>query len=284
MIMHSFDILRRFLLSRAGLAIESDKRDLLDNRLLPLVRKLGLADVDALLRQLDGMPSPDLARAVIEAMVTNETFFFRDRAPFDQLREALPLLMRERENHRQIRFWSAACSTGQEPYSIAMILDEEARRLAGWSVDILATDISEAVLATARAGLYNQFEVQRGLPVAHLLRYFRQEGERWRVAEHLRTRIRYRAFNLISDFSELGRFDIVFCRNVLIYFDVQARAAVLDRISRLLPADGLLILGSAETVIGVSEKFERHPDFPMLWMRRGAAREQRVPLKLVAGV
>lgn len=283
MMMHSFDVLQRFLLVRAGLAIESDKRDLLRNRLLPVVRKLGLSDVDALIRLLERTPPPELVRAVIEAMVTNETFFFRDRAPFDQLRALLPRLMRHRESCREIRFWSAACSTGQEPYSIAMILDEEARSLGGWRAAILATDISETALATAQAGLYNQFEVQRGLPVAMLLRYFRPERDRWRVAEHLRTRVRYRPFNLISDYSELGRFDVIFCRNVLIYFDIEARSAVLERMAQLMPPDGVLVLGSAETVIGVSDRFERHPEFPMLWTRRVAARE-RIPLKLVAGV
>jgi len=283
MLMQSFEILRRFLLAKAGLTVEYDKRDLLDNRLAPLVRRLGFQDVDRLLQQLDCGPTADLARAVVEAMVTNETFFFRDRAPFDQLREVLPRLMLQREANRQLRFWSAACSTGQEPYSIAMILDEEARKLAGWRVDILASDISESVLATAQAGLYNQFEVQRGLPVSHLLRYFRQEGERWRVAEHLRTHVRWRQFNLMCDLSELGRFDIVFCRNVLIYFDVAARAVVLERIAQMMPADGLLVLGAAETVIGMSEKFERHPEFPMLWARRTMG-ARRMPLKLVAGV
>ena len=278
----SFEVLRHFLLARAGLAIDANKYDLVQNRLAPLVHKLGLPDVDALLRQIEKCPPPDLANAVIETMVTNETFFFRDRAPFDQLRDFLSRLMKQRESQRHIRIWSAACSTGQEPYSVAMILDEAGRRLAGWRVDILATDISEAVLNVARAGLYNQFEVQRGLPVAHLLRYFQPEGNRWRIAQHLRTRVCFQPLNLISDFTDIGTFDVIFCRNVLIYLDAATRAGVLERIARLMPSDGALILGSAETILGVDEKFDRHPDYPMLWTRRHEARE-RAPLRLVAG-
>jgi chemotaxis protein methyltransferase CheR len=278
----SFDYLRGFLLTRAGLAIDHDKCDLLENRLAPLARKFDAPDVDALISRLQVQAEGDLARAVLEAMVTNETLFFRDRLPFEQLRDLLPRLMKQREAHRHIRIWCAACSTGQEPYSIAMILDEAGRSLAGWRVDIIATDISEAALTTAKNGIYNQFEVQRGLPVAHLLRYFRREGERWRIAEHLQTRIRFLPFNLMSDFSHFGWFDVVFCRNVLIYFDVAARSGVLERISRLMPTDGVLVLGSAETVIGVSDSFQRHPDYPMLWARRVDVRA-KPPLRLVAG-
>jgi chemotaxis protein methyltransferase CheR len=279
----AFEFLRAFLRARAGLAIEADKRDLIEARLAPVARREKDLSVDALLDRLEHRPCADLERSVLEAMVTNETFFFRDRLPFDQLRAVLLDLMKRRDSHRHIRIWSAACSTGQEPYSLAMVLDEMGRSLSGWRVDIVATDISESALTVARNGLYNQFEVQRGLPVTHLLRYFRQEGDRWRIAEHIQTRVCFKSFNLMIDPVELGWFDIIFCRNVLIYFDLAARRAVLERLAHVLSDDGALVLGAAETVIGVTDQFERVPDHPMLWSRRPSARDRR-PLRLVANV
>jgi chemotaxis protein methyltransferase CheR len=193
-------------------------------------------------------------------MTTNESFFFRDIKPFDQFRKfVLPQLLASRQPGRPIRVWSAACSSGQEPYSLAIILREEGAKLAGRRVEIVATDISREMLEKCKAGLYSQFEVQRGLPVQYLVKYFAQMGDKWRIDASLRELIQFREFNLLHDPSALGTFDVVFCRNVLIYFDNDTKRVVLERVSRLLAPDGFLYLGGAETVLGISDKFQPVP-------------------------
>jgi chemotaxis protein methyltransferase CheR len=255
-----FDVLRQLLNRRSGLSLDAEKAYLAESRLQPLVQQLGLSGLGGLVKMLLSGAHEDLEREVVEAMTTNETFFFRDRVPFDNFRKViLPHLLEARRDSRQIRIWCAACSSGQEPYSLAMLLDEEAPRLAGWSIDILATDLSRAVVNAARQGVYAQFEVQRGLPIAQLLRYFRQDGERWRINEHLRSRIRFNEFNLLSSYAALGRFDVIFCRNVLIYFDVPTKKDVLDRMAKVLAPDGFFIMGAAETVIGLTDAMVPHP-------------------------
>ena len=246
-----FKALQRFLSRHAGLAFDDGKVYLAESRLLPLAERLGFGDLDALVARLQGGGDPELARATIEAMTTRETFFFRDRVPFELIRKVvLPKLMQARAEKRKLRIWCAACSTGQEPYSLAMVLDEEAKKLAGWNIEIVATDISHAVLDAARRGAYSQFEVQRGLPISSLLRYFRREGENWRLSEHLRARVDFRQHNLINDYGRLGRFDIIFCRNVLIYFDADTRADVLARMGPQLDESGYLVLGASESIVG----------------------------------
>jgi chemotaxis protein methyltransferase CheR len=189
-------------------------------------------------------------------MTTNESFFFRDGHPFESFRhEILPRLLASRAARRRIRIWSAACASGQEPYSLAMILADEAVRLAGWQVEIVATDLSTEILERARAGLYSHFEVQRGLPIQYLAKYFEPEGERWRIARPLREAIDFRPFNLLDDAASLGAFDVVFCRNVLIYFDEATKTRVLEGLARQMPGDGYLILGGAETVLGITDRF-----------------------------
>jgi chemotaxis protein methyltransferase CheR len=235
------------------------------------------------MRRIERGTAQDLALEVVDAMMTNETFFFRDRAPFDNFRKfILPELIEARRNIRRIRIWCCACSSGQEPYSLAMILDEEVQKLAGWHVDILATDLSRSVLATAREGLYSQFEVQRGLPITQLLRYFRQEGDRWRVNEHLRSRVRFDELNLLSQFHDIGRFDVIFCRNVLIYFDVPTKKKILDRLARVLAPDGFFLMGAAETVVGLTDAMTPHPVHRSISIPR-AASQTRGSLKLAAG-
>jgi chemotaxis protein methyltransferase CheR len=256
---NDFDALRLFLSRSSGLSLDADKAYLAESRLAPLIQRAGLADLGELMRHVHAGTSPELNRDVIDAMTTNETFFFRDRTPFENFRRnILPHLLETRRYVRRIRIWCCACSSGQEPYSLAMILDEEAQKLAGWQVEILASDLSRSSLACAREGLYSQFEVQRGLPIALLLRYFRQEGDRWRINEHLRSRIRFEELNLLSDFNDLGNFDVIFCRNVLIYFDVATKKDVLRRLAKLLPSDGYLVMGAAETVVGLSEALTPH--------------------------
>ena len=280
----SFDALKRLLAKNSGLCLDDDKQYLVESKLAPLARRHNLDGVDGLVRRLELEREPALMRDVIEAMTTNETFFFRDRTPFDNFRNfMLPHLMEARATQRRIRIWCAACSTGQEPYSLAMILDEEARKLAGWRIDIVATDIARNVLDVAREGLYSQFEVQRGLPIAMLLRYFQQKGDRWQIADHVRSRVRFEDCNLISDFGDLGQFDVIFCRNVLIYFDVPTKRSVLERLYHSLAEGGCLVLGAAETVVGLTEQFVPHPQYPGLIQRRSGGTRSRVPLKLVAG-
>ena len=255
-----FDFLAKLLKERSGLVLTRDKAYLLESRLLPVARKRDLKSVDELVAAVRARPTGDLARGVIEAMTTNESFFFRDIKPFDQFNKfVLPELMKARAARRQIRIWSAACSSGQEPYTLAMLLAEQQAKLAGWTVDIVATDLSSEILEKAQAGLYSQFEVQRGLPIQYLVKYFKQQGERWQIGPALRSRVRFRMFNLLDEPSSLGGFDVIFCRNVLIYFDQPTKTTVLERMSRILAPDGYLFLGGAETVLGISDKFRAAP-------------------------
>ncbi len=243
--------LRAFLRRAGGLAFGPEKRYLIESRLDILCRRRGIAGPAQLVARLRAGDRA-LGLAAVEAMTTNETLFFRDRVPFEQFAEViLPDLLRRKAGERRLRIWSAAASTGQEPYSLAMILDEMAVQLAGWSVDVLATDLSGEVVERAREGLYSQFEVQRGLPVQRLLQHFLQEGERWRLKPAIRGRVRFQIQNLIEPTAHLGRFDVIFCRNVLLYFDVATRAAVLNRLVRQLRPGGYLLLGAAETVLGL---------------------------------
>ncbi|MBL4801482.1 MAG: protein-glutamate O-methyltransferase CheR, partial [Emcibacter sp.] len=191
------------------------------------------------------------------AMTTNESFFFRDNTPFDLFREdVLPSLLKSRATSKRLRIWCAAASTGQEPYSLAIILSEMQAKLAGWKVEIVGTDLSQQVLDKAKAGIYSQFEVQRGLPIKLLMKYFTQAGEMWQISEKIRNMVTYKPFNLLDSFSGLGTFDVIFCRNVLIYFHQETKAQVLDRLRRQLPDDGTLFLGAAETVLGLTDKFK----------------------------
>jgi chemotaxis protein methyltransferase CheR len=256
-----FDFLCRLLKERSGLLLASDKAYLLESRLLPVVRRRNMKSLDELVALLRNRLEEELVRDVVEAMTTNESSFFRDLKPFEQFRDLLlPELMKARGGRRTLRIWSAACSSGQEPYSLAMLLSEHKEKLAGWQVEIVATDLSTEILERAQAGLYTQFEVQRGLPIQMLVKYFRQEGERWRIDPALAAMVRFRALNLLEDFTHLGQFDVVFLRNVLIYFDQPTKTMVLDRIARVLQPDGFLYLGGAETIIGITDKFQAAPD------------------------
>ena len=268
-----FDFLRAYLKTRSGLALSVEKRYLIESRLGPVCRRFNLASLGALVTALKGTRDLAMERAVVEAMTTNETFFFRDRTPFDLFRDVLlPEAMARRAGQRRLRIWCAAASTGQEPYSIAMMLQEAAPRLAGWQVDLVATDLSTEVLEKARAGLYSHFEVQRGLPVQALIKHFEQVGEQWRISASLRQMVDYRPLNLLHPFDGLGTFDIIYCRNVLIYFDAPTKGDVLARLSGSLAADGALLLGAAETVIGLTDRLMPNPDHRGLYVQASAAR------------
>jgi chemotaxis protein methyltransferase CheR len=197
---------------------------------------------------------------VIEAMTTNESFFFRDDKPFAHVRNhVLPRLLSTRPPGAKLRIWSAASSSGQEAYSLAMILAEQKLSLGNRSFEILGTDIAREQLARASDGLYSQFEVQRGLPMQYLVKYFKKDGTNWRINDTLRGMVQFKLFNLLSDLRSLGQFDIVFCRNVLIYFDQPTKARVLAAIAKQMPADGVLYLGGAETVLGITDAFASSP-------------------------
>jgi len=249
-----FDYLRQYLRQRSGLVLAAEKQYLAESRLLPLVRKHGFNGLGELVTRLKAATATPLAVEVVEAMTTNESFFFRDKIPFDHFRATImPALIAARAKEKRIRIWCAACASGQEPYSLAMSLKAFGHALAGWRVDLLATDISGDVLNKAKAGIYNQFEVQRGLPIQLLVKFFTQVGESWQIAPEIRGMVQFRPLNLLNDFSSLGAFDVVFCRNVLIYFDQETKIHVLNRIARQIPSDGFLILGAAETVVGLTD-------------------------------
>lgn len=257
MIQADFDYLAQLLYQRSGLVLSKEKAYLLESRLLPVARKWKFTALDELARQLRNKRDEALVLDVVEAMTTNESFFFRDQKPFDQFKQfVLPKLVTGRAQQKTIRIWSAACSTGQEPYSLAMILAEAEAMLRGWKIDIVATDLSNEVLAKAKQGCYSQFEVQRGLPVTALVKFFRQGPEGWTLDAKLRSMVHFRPFNLLHDPAPLGRFDVVFCRNVLIYFDQSTKARVLANIAKLMPEDGVLFLGGAETVLGLGDVFK----------------------------
>jgi chemotaxis protein methyltransferase CheR len=255
-----FEFICQILRERSGLVLTNDKAYLLESRLLPVARKWKLATFDDLVRTIRSRMDEAVIRDVVEAMTTNESFFFRDTKPFDQFKQlVLPALLKNRAAARTIRIWSAACSSGQEPYSLAMILSEMAAQLNGWKVEIVGTDLSTEILGRAREGMYSQFEVQRGLPITMLVKYFAQIGDRWQINTKMRGMVQYREFNLLHDPTPLGRFDVVFCRNVLIYFDQPTKTRVLNSLAKLMPEDGFLFLGGAETVLGITDKFQMVP-------------------------
>jgi len=255
-----FQKLASILKSRSGLVLSADKAYLAESRLTPLARTWEFADAKALIRGLvrrEGKGGdPKLLVEVVEAMTTNESFFFRDTRPFDQLRDVvLPRLAESRGSAKRLRIWSAACSSGQEPYSIAMTIRELGARFRDWRIEIVATDLSRPILKRAIDGRYTQFEVQRGLPITLLAKYFRQDGDQWIIADELKQMVKFQTHNLLEGPQSLGKFDIVFCRNVLIYFDQDTKKQVLDSIAGVLPDDGFLTLGGAETVLGVTDRF-----------------------------
>jgi chemotaxis protein methyltransferase CheR len=255
-----YEFLRKLLKERSGLDLSADKQYLVESRLIPLARKAGLPGLPELVQKLKGS-AEQLTSEVVEAMTTNETFFFRDKVPFDHLKQTImPELLQARAARRSLRIWCAASSTGQEPYSIAMCLKELGAAMSGWRVEIVATDLSQGVLEKSRAGLFSQFEVQRGLPIQLLVKHFVQTGELWQLNADIRSMVQFRQLNLLQDFSHLGTFDIIFCRNVLIYFDQDTKTNVFGRLAQRIESDGYLMLGAAETVVGLTEAFKPYPD------------------------
>lgn len=252
-----FEVVASLVKKRSGLTLSKDKVYLVESRLAPLARRHGLTGVDDIVKQVRANPKESLLAEITEAMTTNETFFFRDKTPFDIFVEhVLPNMLSTRATKRQLRIWCAASSTGQEPYSLAMILKERAAELAGWRIEILGTDIAGEVVERARRGVYSQFEVQRGLSIQLLVKYFKKVDDHWELDPAIRNMVQYKQFNLLEDYRMLGQFDVVFCRNVLIYFDAATKKEVLERMARQMSPDSFLVLGAAETVIGITESFK----------------------------
>jgi chemotaxis protein methyltransferase CheR len=251
-----FEFIAALLKERSGLIITTDKLYLLQTRLVTVLRDHKLAGLPELVGLLRQPGTTAVKDAVIDAMTTNETSFFRDLHPFETLRKSIiPALIERRKEARSLRIWSAACSTGQEPYSIAMILKDHFPILGGWNVEIVGTDISPTVLARAREGIYSTFEIQRGMPIHTLVRHFDQVQDQWRAKSELRRTVTFKQVNLLQDFSSLGLFDIVMCRNVLIYFDLSTKGTILSAMARRIPADGSLVMGGAESMFGISDVF-----------------------------
>lgn len=251
-----FSLLATLLRESSGLSIGPDKQYLLETRLTPLAHRHGFAGLDALSEEIRFKRPAKLIEDVVEAMTTNESFFFRDTTPFDILKnQVLPKIREARSATRKLRIWCGAASTGQEPYSIAMVLAENQALWNGWNIEILGTDISREALQRAKDGSYSQFEVQRGLPVEYMLKYFRQDGERWIIKDSIKDMVTFKPMNLLHPLSTLGQYDVVFLRNVLIYFDAPTKGAVFEKVRNVMAKDGSLFLGAAETVLGVTEQF-----------------------------
>lgn len=255
-----FDYISTLIKSRSGLVLSKEKGYLLESRLLPVARKRGMKGLDELIGDVKTKKDEILIGQVVEAMTTNESFFFRDIKPFDLFRDhIMPHLLESRASKKSFRIWCAAASSGQEPYSLSMLMKEMGPKLAGWKTSILGTDISHEILEKARKGVYSQFEVQRGLPIQLLLKYFAKADDVWQINADIRAMVEYKEYNLLESLKPLGGFDVVFCRNVLIYFDKDTKAKVLAEIADLMPEDGILFLGGAETVLGVTDRFKPVP-------------------------
>jgi len=249
-------ILAGLLEARTGQQLTMNRRWRIETALSALLRERGIATLDELITILVMGKEPGLSNQVVEALLNNETYFFRDRAPFDLLsRHALPELAKKRHSKKNIRIWSSGCSTGQEVYSLAMLFAEDPAKWRGWTIDILGTDVSSQVIDRARSGLYSQFEVQRGLGINQTIRWFEECDDGWRAVEDLRRPVRFQVHNLLEQPPHPGGFDIVLCRNVLLYLTAEKRRLAFDRLASALSADGWLMLGAGETVIGQTDRF-----------------------------
>lgn len=265
------EALKMIVHSRSGMVVDPSKTYSIETRLGPLARREGFSSIGELITAVRTRRDDRLMWAVTEAMASTETSFFRDETPFNQFRdEMLPKLTAQRGG-APIKVWSAACASGQEAYSLAMVVEEERAKLAGTQVELFASDLSEICIEKSQAGLYTQFEIQRGLPIRFLLRYFEKAGEMWRVQPSLRQAVRWKRINLLADLTPLGRFDVIFCRYAIGQFDEPTRRRVLGQLALALPEDGYLVLGLTETAAG-SDALRPVPGQPGLYMRNPAYR------------
>lgn len=267
-----FEFVSDLLKRESGLVLTQEKVYLIENRLTPIARARSMEGLDDLVKALRTGGDQVLLREVVDAMTTNESLFFRDPRQFDNFRDnILPELIQSRAARRRLRIWSAASSTGQEPYSVAMLLAELGPKIAGWNIEILATDIAKHVLDRAAKGVFTQFEIQRGLPITMLVKYFSElEANQWQVNDAIRNMVKFQEANLLGNIELMGAFDLILCRNVLIYFDRETKAAVLDKMAKMLGSDGYLFLGGAETVIGVTDSFSPMQGLSGFYRPKGA--------------
>jgi chemotaxis protein methyltransferase CheR len=253
-----FDYIRNLVHSRSAIVLEPEKMYLIDARLTPVARQHGLNSLSEMIQHLRECPANALHQQVVEAMTTNETSFFRDLHPFETLRQTLlPELIAKRAAHKSLGIWSAACSSGQEPYTIAMLLREHSTPLTNWNVRLIATDLATKTLSRAREGMYNQSEVNRGLPAPLLVKYFQKQGQNWQIKEDIRRMVQFTELNLVGEWPSMPPLDIVFLRNVLIYFSTDTKKLILKKVRQVLRPDGYLFLGAAETTLNLDDAFER---------------------------
>lgn len=254
----AFSYIRELVMNELGIVLDAGKGYLVESRLSPIVKKEGLGTIDGLIAALRAGQSASLKRQVLDAMTTNETTFLRDMTPFEVLQQSvLPALVAARKNTRKLRIWYAASSTGQEPYSVSMIIHDQFPELLGWQLDQVATDICRSALDRAKAAKYSQLEVNRGLPARLLIKHFKKDGQDWQLSDPIRKMVKFEELNLIGRWPSMGTFDIVFIRNVLIYFDADTKRKILGRIHDLLAPDGYLFLGAAETTMNLDDRFVR---------------------------
>jgi len=256
-----YSYITKFLLDTTGLSLGENKEYLLEARLIPIVQSHGMQGIEELVSKLKSQLDQDLKKEVMEAMTTNESSFFRDKRPFEEFKNSvMPDLIAERKLTKKLRIWCAACSNGQEPYSIVMTLRESFPELIDWNIQIVGTDLCTKALSRAESGVYSQFEVQRGLPVQLLMKYFEQSEQGWKFNAGSGVNIQWKHLNLLEDFKHLGMFDVVFCRNVLIYFEPDLKTDILDRVKNQMHSSGSLLLGAAETVLGLSNNYTKLTD------------------------
>lgn len=253
-----FEFVKNLVLKHAAIVLETGKEYLVESRLAPLARQEGLASFEELIARMRAQPSNGLHWKVVEAMTTNETSFFRDIHPFDALKKSvLPDLLTKRASERKLNIWCAASSSGQEPYTVAMVLREHFPTLANWTIRFIASDISNEMVTRSREGRYSQLEVNRGLPATLLVKYFQKQGTEWQIKDDLRRMIEFQQVNLAEAWPSWPPMDIVLMRNVMIYFNVETKKTILGKIRRLLRPDGYLFLGGAETTMNLDDAFER---------------------------
>ncbi len=275
---------KQFLYEKFGYVLGDDKTYLLLSRLTPVSRKWDFPSLDDMTKKVrSGTGDQKMVKEIIDAMTTNETLFFRDERPFKYFREVLvPHIEKARETRKRIRIWSAACSTGQEPYSVAITLMEVLKDFKSWNIEIIATDLSDKALGQAIKGEYSQFEIQRGMPIQQLMKYFKQEGQVWRINDEVRNLVRFESFNLLEPMDKFGVFDIIFCRNVLIYFDDETKKKIFQKLTKRMEPDGYLYLGGAESVLGLSTELKIIKECPSLYTLQEAA-ESSAPVSLTSG-
>lgn len=263
-----FEYLANIIKQRSGIALASDKEYLVESRLLPIARHHKMHDIEGLCKHLKAHPNEALLVEITEAMTTNESSFYRDIKPFEALRNIVfPMVMQKNAAQKHIRIWSAACSTGQEPYTISMCIQEDAAKLAGFRFDIVASDLARKVVDKAREGIYSQFEAQRGLPIQMLIKYFTSlPDSSWQIKDVIKNSVQFKTQNLLADYGLLGKFDIIFCRNVLIYFDEETKAQITEKMARTLSPNGILVIGSTESLVDPNSRFTQLDNFRGAYM------------------